>query len=52
MLPDDWKEKLEKHDAIFFGAVGMPEKFLIISLYGDHCLNLEENLINMLILDL
>jgi tartrate dehydrogenase/decarboxylase/D-malate dehydrogenase len=20
MLPDDWKEKLEKHDAIFFGA--------------------------------
>ena len=24
MLPDDWKEKLGKHDAIFFGAVGMP----------------------------
>ena len=20
MLPDDWKEKLKKHDAIFFGA--------------------------------
>ena len=26
MLPDDWKEKLGKHDAIFFGAVGMPDK--------------------------
>ena len=26
MLPDDWKEQLEKHDAIFFGAVGMPDK--------------------------
>ena len=24
MLPDDWKEKIEKHDAIFFGAVGRP----------------------------
>ena len=22
MLPDDWKEKLGKHHAIFFGAVG------------------------------
>jgi tartrate dehydrogenase/decarboxylase/D-malate dehydrogenase len=30
MLPDDWKEKIEKHDAIFFGAVGMPER------YPDH----------------
>ena len=26
----DWKEKIEKHDAIFFGAVGMPER------YPDH----------------
>lgn len=26
MLPDDWKEKLAKHDAIFFGAVGMPDR--------------------------
>lgn len=25
MLPSDWKEKLIKHDAIFFGAVGWPE---------------------------
>jgi len=24
MLPDDWKEKIGGHDAIFFGAVGMP----------------------------
>ncbi len=25
MLPDDWKEKLAKYDAIYFGAVGWPE---------------------------
>jgi tartrate dehydrogenase/decarboxylase/D-malate dehydrogenase len=30
MMPDDWKEKIEKHDAIFFGAVGMPDR------YPDH----------------
>ena len=30
MLPDNWKEKIEKHDAIFFGAVGMPNR------YPDH----------------
>ena len=30
MMPDDWKDKLNKHDAIFFGAVGMPDK------YPDH----------------
>ena len=30
MMPDDWKDKLIKHDAIFFGAVGMPDK------YPDH----------------
>ena len=36
MLPDDWKEKLEKHDAIFFGAVGMPERVPDhISLWGS-----------------
>ena len=29
-MPDDWKDKLTKHDAIFFGAVGMPDK------YPDH----------------
>jgi tartrate dehydrogenase/decarboxylase/D-malate dehydrogenase len=26
MMPDDWKEKIGGHDAIFFGAVGWPEK--------------------------
>ena len=26
MLPDDWKEQIGKHDAIFFGAVGMPDQ--------------------------
>ena len=30
MMPDNWKEKIEKHDAIFFGAVGMPNR------YPDH----------------
>ena len=30
MLPDNWKEQIEKHDAIFFGAVGMPDR------YPDH----------------
>jgi len=24
MLPDDWKQQIGKHDAIFFGAVGWP----------------------------
>ena len=36
MLPDDWKEKLAKHDAIFFGAVGMPDRVPDhISLWGS-----------------
>ena len=25
-LPDDWKDRIGGHDAIFFGAVGWPEK--------------------------
>jgi len=29
-LPDDWKDKIGNHDAIFFGAVGMPDR------YPDH----------------
>ncbi|WP_440930567.1 tartrate dehydrogenase [Candidatus Pelagibacter sp.] len=36
MLPDDWKQKLTKHDAIFFGAVGMPDRVPDhISLWGS-----------------
>ena len=36
MLPDDWKQKLSKHDAIFFGAVGMPDRVPDhISLWGS-----------------
>jgi len=36
MLPDDWKEKLCFHDAIFFGAVGDPAKVPDhISLWGS-----------------
>src|SRR4051794_3506486 len=26
MLPDDWKDRIGGHDAIYFGAVGWPEK--------------------------
>ncbi len=26
MLPDDWKDQIGGHDAIFFGAVGWPAK--------------------------
>ena len=36
MLPDDWKEKIGKHDAIYFGAVGDPKKVPDhISLWGS-----------------
>ena len=36
MLPEDWKEKIGKHDAIYFGAVGDPEKVPDhISLWGS-----------------
>jgi tartrate dehydrogenase/decarboxylase/D-malate dehydrogenase len=36
MLPDDWKEQIGRHDAIFFGAVGWPEKVPDhISLWGS-----------------
>ena len=36
MLPDDWKTRIGGHDAIFFGAVGMPDKIPDhISLWGS-----------------
>ena len=36
MMPDDWKEKIGKHDAIYFGAVGWPAKIPDhISLWGS-----------------
>ena len=36
MLPDDWKEKIGQHDAIYFGAVGDPSKVPDhISLWGS-----------------
>ena len=36
MMPDDWKSKIEKHDAIFFGAVGWPDTVPDhISLWGS-----------------
>src|SRR3954469_4541900 len=35
-LPDDWKDRIGGHDAIFFGAVGWPEKVPDhISLWGS-----------------
>ena len=36
MLPDDWKEKIEKHDAIFLEQSEIRHKFLITLVYGDH----------------
>ena len=36
MMPQDWKEKIGKHDAIYFGAVGWPAKIPDhISLWGS-----------------
>jgi tartrate dehydrogenase/decarboxylase/D-malate dehydrogenase len=36
MMPDDWKDRVGGHDAIFFGAVGWPEKVPDhISLWGS-----------------
>ena len=36
MMPDDWKEQIVAHDAIFFGAVGWPEKVPDhVSLWGS-----------------
>ncbi len=36
MLPPDWKDKIGGHDAIFFGAVGMPNRIPDhISLWGS-----------------
>jgi tartrate dehydrogenase/decarboxylase/D-malate dehydrogenase len=36
MLPDDWKERIGGHDAIFFGAVGWPAKMPDhVSLWGS-----------------
>jgi tartrate dehydrogenase/decarboxylase/D-malate dehydrogenase len=36
MLPDDWKDQIGRHDAIFFGAVGWPEKVPDhVSLWGS-----------------
>jgi len=36
MLPDDWKEQIDSHDAIFFGAVGWPDKVPDhVSLWGS-----------------
>ena len=36
MLPDDWKQRIGGHDAIFFGAVGWPAKMPDhVSLWGS-----------------
>ena len=36
MMPEDWKEQIGSHDAIYFGAVGMPDKLPDhISLWGS-----------------
>ena len=36
MMPNDWKEQIGEHDALFFGSVGWPEKIPDhISLWGS-----------------
>src|SRR6476660_2944842 len=36
MMPDDWKDRIGKHDAIYFGAVGWPAKIPDhVSLWGS-----------------
>src|SRR5262249_40164456 len=36
MMPEDWKERIGRHDAIFFGAVGWPARVPDhISLWGS-----------------
>ncbi|MGB3274168.1 MAG: tartrate dehydrogenase [Xanthobacteraceae bacterium] len=36
MMPDDWKTQIGAHDAIYFGAVGLPEKIPDhVSLWGS-----------------
>ena len=36
MMPDDWQEQVGRHDAIYFGAVGWPEKVPDhVSLWGS-----------------
>ncbi len=36
MMPDDWKAQIGAHDAIYFGAVGLPEKIPDhVSLWGS-----------------
>src|SRR6201988_4997437 len=36
MMPGDWKERIGQHDAIFFGAVGWPDKIPDhVSLWGS-----------------
>jgi tartrate dehydrogenase/decarboxylase / D-malate dehydrogenase len=36
MLPEDWQERIGSHDAIFFGAVGMPDRVPDhVSLWGS-----------------
>jgi tartrate dehydrogenase/decarboxylase/D-malate dehydrogenase len=37
MLPDNWKDQIGGHDAIFFGAVGWPEKMPTTCRCGARC---------------
>jgi tartrate dehydrogenase/decarboxylase/D-malate dehydrogenase len=37
MLPDDWKDQIGGHDAIFFGAVGWPDKIPTMCRCGARC---------------
>jgi tartrate dehydrogenase/decarboxylase/D-malate dehydrogenase len=37
MLPEDWRERIGGHDAIFFGAVGWPRRSRTTSRSGAPC---------------
>ncbi len=47
MLPDDWKETLIGHDALFFGALACQTACQIIFHCGAHCCNSAVCLTNM-----
>lgn len=50
MLPDNWKDQIGSHDAIYFGAVGWPEKSDHVSC-GALCFCSGVNLISTSICD-
>ena len=46
MLPDNWKDQIGKHDAIFLEPWECQISYQTTFLYGDRYFSLEENLIS------